>query len=329
MDKNSLELLYWVEQDLRDISKLIIPKKEYKFLPPMIKDINSISPLMDYIYVIEKFLGSRIIPYKYRIIYSDQFNVTKLDKKSLERLRLLKSLLTRGNKRINDRSYNFLPRSTKSYFRSEYANSKEYRFSPDYNSEFFGIKHFHLNGPSDDDLIFFSTKEDMIFLLKIGTHKNLYDKGNVECIVRNYPELVEHNQILKLDGILPGEDLSVEKVKALWTAGINVSFLIDGAAYTGMPQTFARINSRITTILQNITYQIERFMTNFISELVLDNSVDINGLKFSIKRSNPSIKNGQIEVFEETTSKTGNLYIPYLDLIAVLEYMCIEQNNDA
>lgn len=267
--------------------------KEIKYLPKASDIDKSWQPLGDLVFVIERFKMSKIIPYKYNIVYSSKYGELSLEDNTIKSLNKLKLLLTNGDGEINNSSLGFLPKSSKQYFTDYYGTSK--RYNVDFANQFLGIKHFHLDkdNRNKEVLLYYLTVKNKIYFLKIGDHKDLYQQTIIETIVNEFPELLNDLSIAAMPDMPIGKDYkySVNEVKEIWGKGGNVSFLINNSYYTScVPQTFSKLNTQTIFIVQNIYFQIDLQLRRFLHYLnekypEKNNDFDIESLTFNCEEN--------------------------------------------
>ena len=269
----------------------------------------SISPftwLHEFVFVIEKYLNSKIPQAKYKIIYSSVYSAKNLHKNSLKNLERLERLLKKGDISVNSPSFGFLPPSSKKYFISENLNV-------DFANQFYGINHFHLcnDDRNRDKLLYYVISDDKIYFLTLGGHNELYSQGNIEIIVREFPHIAAKLGIMKMPDMPVDSsfEYSVEQLKKQWTSGGNSSFIIDGAYYTTIhPQTTSQLNTDIIYISNNIMYQFETGLKKFKSELN-----EVNRILPLCYEDNSLVKNGNILIGDEICKNAKEIKIQYLE----------------
>ncbi|MCK4911672.1 MAG: hypothetical protein KAR83_08510, partial [Thermodesulfovibrionales bacterium] len=118
-------IIDYIGRELRQVALKILPKKQVKYLS------TSQSNLLEYVYVIEKYLSTRVLPVKYDVFYSSK--VKKQDKyiENKNRIDTFVSYLKDADLRINSPSENYLPRSYKTFLSANPNQSDKYRYNPD------------------------------------------------------------------------------------------------------------------------------------------------------------------------------------------------------
>ena len=262
--------------------------------------------LHEFIFVIEKYLNSKIPQLKYKVIYSSVYSTVGLHQNSLKKLQQLESLLQQGDISINLSSLGFLPPSSKKYFNSG-------NFNVDFTNQFYGIKHFHLcsDDRSRDELLYYVLDGNHIYFLSIGGHSKLYDQRNIEILVHDFPNTASKNGVMIMPDMPIGEvyTYSVDHLKRQWINGCNSSFVIDGSYYTTIhPQTTSRLNTEIINISNNIIYQYQTALNDFKTRL--GKEYRIVPLCFE---DNSIMKNEVILIGDEISKTAIEVRIPYLE----------------
>jgi hypothetical protein len=310
-----MEALYGIYKSMKDRVEQILPSSQRTNLV-FNKEYNySDSPftwLHEFIFVIEKYLNSKIPQTKYRIVYSAQYSAENLHENSIKKLQQLEKLLQNGDVTVNLPSLGFLPPSSKSYFKSG-------NFNVDFTNQFYGIKHFHLcsDDRNRDELLYYVINESKIYFLSIGGHSKLYDQENIEIIVREFPDIAAKLGIVKMPDMPVDSsfEYSVQQLKEQWTSGGNSSFLIDEAYYTTVhPQTTSRLNTEIINVTKNIIYQYETALNSLKSKLVEE--YRIVPLRFE---DNSLMRNGVILIGDETSKMAVEVRITYLEKLEVVD----------
>lgn len=269
----------------------------------------SISPftwLHEFIFVIEKYLNSKVPQANYTIIYSSVYSTENLHENSLRNLQQLETLLKTGNSSVNKQSYGFLPPSSKEYLKAG-------NYNVDFTNQFYGIKHFHLcsDDRKRDQLLYYVLDGDCIYFLSIDGHSKLYDQENVEILVREFPEIASKVGIKKMPDMPVGDSfrLSTEELKKHWISGLNSSFIIDGPYYiTAHPQTTSRLNTDIINLSNNIMYQFEHALNEFKTKLGEEKSI----ISLCFEDDN-LMKNGIVLIGDEISKNAVEVRIPYLE----------------
>jgi hypothetical protein len=283
--------------ELSSCCKLILHEKELNYLSEKKYDRKTI---INYIYIIERYLDTKVFPQKYNIYKSSKFKVESLNEVHKKSLDCIEKLLKAGDPAINSYSRNFVPNSIKNYFKD---SGKE--LVKDFCGSIWGIKHLHLNPHNknnDDTLLFYAAFKNNFYFIKIGKHDDLYKKDVVEIVVNEFPDILkELNIFFMLDIIPPSKEYcyTPEKVKELWKAGSNISYIINNRYYfTSKGQTFSKIGDNIICLYQKIIDQVETQMKSFISDL---EKVDNNKTpEFTISKDE-RIENGVFEIIEKNS----------------------------
>lgn len=303
-----MKSIYSIYKSLKDRVEKILPINQQKS-PIFSEDYDfTISPyawLHNFVFVIEKYLNSKVSHRKYEIIYSSKYSTQHLDEKSLKNLYQLETLLKKGDVSVNNPSYGFLPSSSKSYF-------KDCDFNVDFTNQFYGIKHFHLcsDDRSRDELLYFVIYEGEIYFLTIGGHNKLYNQENIEILVREFPQIASKVGIHKMPDMPIGEPFqySVDQLKKQWVRGSNSSFIIDGDYYISIHlQTTSHLNTQIKQISDNIFFQFEKQLNSFKTKLGEDNKI----ISLSYE-DNSLVKNGVVLIGDEISKNAEEINIPYL-----------------
>jgi len=306
----------------------IVPPKEVKFLPKSTDLDKSYIPFCDLIFIIERFIDSKILPKKYEIIYSTKFADSVLPDKAQNNLKQLKSKLTSGDVSINKLSAGFLPKSTKNYLLDYFGTTDNKRYIVDFTNQFFGIKHFHLDSynRNDDILLFYVALIDKIIFLKIGNHNDLYKQDLVENLILEFPEVIGQLGIAAYPDMPIGEKYkySTDEIKNTWISGGNVSFLVNKQYFTSCnPQTLSRLNTNVVSIVQNVYYQIEENLKQFISQLNIAPNFVINELEIEplLYEDNQLFHGCNILIGEKNTKIATEIRIDYLCKLDFLDMM--------
>lgn len=270
--------------------------------------------LHEFIFVIEKYLNSKVPQAKYKIVYSSRYSTENLHESSLKKLQQLEKLLQNGDVSVNLPSLGFLPPSSKNYFNSG-------NFNVDFTNQFYGIKHFHLcsDDRKRDELLYYVLNGSHIYFLSIGGHRKLYDQENIEILVREFPEMARKIGVVKMPDMPVGQPFrySVNQLKKQWTSGSNSSFIIGDSYFTTIhPQTTSRLNTEIINISNNIVYQYETALNSFKSELAEE--YRIVPLRFE---DNSLMRKGVILIGDEISKTAIEVRIPYLEKLEVVDQL--------
>lgn len=299
--------------ELHGCCNLILHEKEFNYLSEKKYDIKTI---MDYIYIIERYLDTKVFPQKYNIYKSSKFRVESLNEVHKKSLDCIEKLLKAGDPAINSYSLNFVPNSIKNYFKD---SGKE--LVKDFSGSIWGIKHLHLNPQKHDEfLLFYVVVENNFYFIKIGKHDDLYKKDIVEIVVNEFPDILGKLNIFTLPDISsPSKEptYTVDEVKEIWKTGGNVTYFINDNYYASSKgQTFSKIGDNIIYLFQNMSYQVG----DQVEKVLLDlNEVKgINDLKFIISKD---MKKGEFLIVEEDGEYKKEIKIDYLRAIYYVRHL--------
>ena len=322
-----MEIRNYIFELLNERVIQILPKGEIKYLPKVSDLDSSIVPFYDLIFVLERFLKSKILPIKFEIIYSSNFDSSKLPNKVIGNLRKLEKMLSTGDIKVNDSSLGFLPKSAKKYLSNPYGSTNKRRYIVDFTSQFFGIKHFHLDSYSTGKniLLYYVIVNQKMFFLKIGTHKDFYTKTLVENLIYEFPEIINDLGIYAMSDMPVGKkyEYSNDEIKDIWTSGGNVSFYINNQYYTSAnPQTFSRLNTEVIDIARNIIYQFEESLRQFKLKLnngrELNNAIEIVPLRYD---DGEFFKGGNILIGDKISKIAVEIPIDFLNKLRYIDVM--------
>jgi hypothetical protein len=250
--------------------KKIIPNNEIKYMPKVEGIYKSHRTLCDLVYVLERFVNTKVLPYEWEIIKSSKFDTSLLSEKSKQNLDRLQKMLIIGDVKVNSPSYGFLPKTSKKYYETNEDDKSKRRYQVDFSNQVFGIKHFHLDShdKNEDKLLFYTTLDQKIFFLSIGCHEDIYTDKNLKILIEEFENVLPHLGIQPMDitiGSKPSN--SKEEVQKMWTSGLNVAFIINGQYYScSNYMTFSRIDTETILKVQGIYYEIQQGIkkgTNF------------------------------------------------------------------
>lgn len=318
-----MEIRNYIFELLKERVIQILPKEEIKFLP-LVSDLDSsIVPFYDLIFVLERFLKSRVLPMKYEIVYSSNFNDSMLPDEAISNLRKLEDMLLKGEPTVNDFSLGFLPESAKSYLLCHYGSAQKRRYLVDFTFQFFGIKHFHLDSynKKEDILLYYVTVNQKMYFLKIGKHKDLYTQSLVENLIYEFPEIISYLGIYPMSDMPVGEkyEYSIAEMKNTWISGGNVSFHINNRYYTSVNlQTFSRLNTEVIDVTRNIIYQFEKSLRQFNLQLNENNIIEIVPLKYE---DGEFFKDGNILIGDKASKTAIEIRIDYLERLRYIDVM--------
>lgn len=289
------KLIELIEKIYINFSIQILPKKEHKFLPPLLKQRLNLDIFLDYLFVLDKYKtyfheGNIEI-----IKYSNYF-----DRECLPET--INELILSG--KIKEFVNFYVQKSAKSFFTEHFKISKK-RYNVDFLSTFFGIRHFHLNSKSDDTLVFYTISDNILFFLKIGNHKDIYSKSLLKDFITEFPNIAEKNGIYELKGILPGKELSADETKKIWISGGNTYITINEKTYFGGLNSTAKLSGKYITQLQNLIHEVE-YISSFLAE---DKEISIDDYEFEILKINDSDLLESIIISSKRDNKTYLLNI--------------------
>lgn len=318
-----LEIACFIFELLDQRVKAILSEKEKNYLPDILDCEKSWQPLCDLVFVIERFINSRVFPRQYEIVYSSAFDDSNLSHEVRGNLVDLKDLLQKGSDDINNRQSGFLPKSSKQYFNTKYGNTTKKRYIVDFTNQFFGIRHFHLDShdKKEDVLLYYALHGGKIYFLKIGGHDDLYKQDIVESLIHEFPELLNHLEIGYMPDMPVGNDYkyTIDEMRCAWVSGGNVSFKFNNLYYTSTsPQTLSRLNARIIEIVRNIYREIELQIKQFISYL---EEKYPNITESEIEPIDYYVETNAIIVVDEITKEGFEMKIPYLNILNYIDVL--------
>ncbi len=322
-----MEIRNYIFELLKERVIQILPEKEIKYLPVVSDLESSIVPFYDLIFILERFLKSKILPVKYKIIYSSSFSDSMLPNKAAINLRILKEMLLTGDATVNNFSSGFLPKSAECYLLDYFGSTQKRRYIVDFSSQFFGIKHFHLDSynKKEDILLYYVTVNQKMYFLKIGTHKDFYTQALVENLIYEFPEIINHLGVYSMPDMPVGEkyEYSIAGMKKTWISGGNVSFHINNQYYTSVnPQTFSRLNTEVINITRNIIYQLEKSFRQFNLQLnennELNNAIEIVPLKYD---DGEFFKEDKILIGDKISKTATEIRIDYFERLRYIDGM--------
>jgi len=315
-----MKLENFIFEQLYQRAALIVPPKEIKNLPKASDLDKSWIPLSDLIFVIERFLNTRLQNKNFEIILAKSYTEIGLNAKSISNLNRLKKALVNNVNIINNPSSNFLPPSSKSYLQVDSNVITRNRYNVDFINDFFGIRHFHLAEHKDDTLLFYSIFNDKIYFLKIGQHIDIYEQATVEILVNEFPELSNHLGIVAMPDMPVNNNHKYlpREVADIWRAGGNVSYIINDKYYTSCyGQTFSKLNTRVVGITQKILFQIGFYVKHF-NNYLKDNYPEIN-VGFDIEPLIYDSEANIIEIGSTLTKDSVEIKIDYLHKLKLLD----------
>ena len=312
----NVEILLFLEKSLKETVSLFLPKSELPLLPPDYLQGNSPEVFFDYIFVIEKLLNTHVIPGYYFPLYSSKIMSFLKDGTLKNKVKKLVRYFETGDKRVNDKSVNILPKSSYRYFNDAF-HSKKNRYVIDYVCDAYGIRHTHLTSQNDDCLLFYALTEKNILLLSIGKHKDIYENDNLRILIKEFPEFLDILGINELTGVDPGIEENGEWKKQAWESGISSLVAIDGKTYVPSMasfRSFSGISIAINTIVQNIIYQVNKSSIEIIKTLDKDYNLFVKKAK-----SKMTLKYGYIYIGDRITNKEWSIYIAYFEKYRLIE----------
>lgn len=264
--ENIIRKALWdkVFTELHTVCKSIIPKEETR-LPTVFECNTNKFNIYTYLFVIDRFLTSTIIPNKYEVDISTSIQNTTLSAVHRKSFEEIKNLFEKGDPSINYRSKGFVPNSQKNYFR---ASGNKY--VKDFSSSIWGIRHLHLNPSNKDNfLLYYVIVKSRVYFIKIGNHEDLYKKDILEILVNEFPETLDQLGIVNLSELIPSDhEYSPEEVKGMWIAGYNILHTINGRCYSSCNLMLTNtLSIRFSPISRNISDQIENLITLFMLKL--------------------------------------------------------------
>ncbi len=306
----------FIINELYIFSKLIIPKNEIKLLKS--RELSKES-IYQYLFIIDRYLSNKILPFKYNIYKSSKFKVDELDDVHKKSLECIEKLLRDGDNSINSRSRNFVPKSYKRYLKD---GIKE--IVKDFSGSIWGIKHLHLNPKKHDDvLLFYLTSGDNFYFIKIGNHSDFFRKDALEIFVNEFPDVVPKTNIICLSNTPGGDfDYKPEEVETLWKAGANISYSINGKYYTSINlQTASTYDSKFCDFTNAISFPLEKQLEGFLLELQKFKKID----DYEFITEEDSLKFGTFFIKERNSGYKKLIKIDYL---RNLEYVrCFKRLN--
>lgn len=301
----------FVINELYTCSKLIIPRNEIKLLKNRALSKESI---YQFLFVIDRYLSNKILPFKYNIYKSSKFNIDELDDVHKKSLECIEKLLRDGDISINSRSRNFVPKSYKHYLKDDIKEIVK-----DFSGSIWGIKHLHLNPKKHDDvLLFYLTSGDNFYFIKIGNHDDFFKKDALEIFVNEFPDVVEKTNITYLKDISHTEcNYTPKEVEDLWKAGGNVSYSINGKYYVSLnPQTVSTYDSNLCDFTNAISIPLEKQLEAFLLELQQFEKIDA----YEFITEEDSLKFGTFFIKERNSGYKKLIKIDYLRNLEYVRY---------
>jgi hypothetical protein len=304
------EILLFLEKSLKKTVLNFLPKKEIPLLPPNYLQVNTPEVFFDYIFVIEKLLSTHVIPDYYSPLYSTKIIPFLEDVFIKDKINRIVKYFETGDKMVNDKSVNILPKSSYRYFNDTFSGKKR-RYVIDYECDDYGIRHTHLTGQNDDCLLFYVLTNKNVILLNIGNHKDIHKNNNLRILLYEYPEFLDILGIHELTGISPGIEEGWEEIKMGREKGVSSLPTIDGKTYS-MPmaafRSFSGTNFAIHNIFQNIIFQVNNASIKILKSIGKEHNLYVKRAKSKL-----SIEYGYIYVGDRLTNKEWAINIPYFE----------------
>ncbi|AEF86978.1 hypothetical protein TREPR_3114 [Treponema primitia ZAS-2] len=316
-NKIKQSIFNFLDMETRKIVLSILPNNEWRFLPPNFSDSNSIEIFEDYFFVIEKFLNTHIIPQKYYIFHSSKLKNQLMENSDIEtQLKKRIKYFQCETKKINDRSYNFLPNSAYTYYTDESKDKNHRKYINDFLFNSFRIRHFHLVKNKDNDLIFYVIFKDNLYLINKGNHNSIYEEETPKILIEEFPELLEPLGIHKLSSANdPGYPCWGKELECQLKNGRSVIPLINDCLY--MPALMSRDGmdsqpfSILITILKKLDIQIDKMLT-----LLKNSQQDIF---IAEENSKMSLKLGGIYIADRNSNFEYCIGLPYFKNLQLVD----------
>jgi len=310
--KLKIELHRFIDNELHKVAYDILPEKERRYFETV--------DVLESIFIIEKYLYGVIYPQKWRIKYSSSFSHPKYSN-TAKRFKQIEKFLKEGDIRINLKSFNYLPKSSRQYLKAHKSDSRR-RYVVDFSNSFFGVKHLHLNQKHNDELIFYTNDSDTIYFLHSGSHKDIYDKRNVEIIINEFPDLLDILRIFSLPELMTGDhEYKTEEIKKLWESGLSVLLNINGTLYSGVPQTFSNITISNINTAQNLFFQLENQLEQILNHLKSAGEEKNIDLRLLRSKSKLSIRYGYICYRERSSGQEFPIYPHFLKNVSIANHL--------
>ena len=314
-----MNIIEYIFNILSERVKQILPNRELKFMPKVEGIYKSHKTLCDLIYVIERYINTKVLPYEYEIIKSTEFDTSLHSKKSKQKLDKLQKMLTKGDIKVNSPSFGFIPKTSKNYFETYEEDKTKWRYQVDFSNQFFGIKHFHLDShdKSEDKLLFYTILNQKIYFLSIGGHSDIYTDRNLRILVNEFEHILPHLGIQPMDNNIVNTEpkFSEQEIQKMWTSGLSISFVINGQYYTCRNyMTSSRIDTETITIVQGIYYQVQQGIKNRNSKNTTNNEVVVCS-----KQDSDKLASGIICMKESQTK--FEISVEYLKRLRLVDYL--------
>lgn len=192
-------------------------------------------------------------------------------------------LATKGDQLLNDSNLNkadrFAPESINYYFDSDG------RYHSDFLLDSLGIQHFHIgyDKKTDDNLIFTIRQGTNLYLLAIGTHRDMYIENEQSVLhqaLREFGPQYYDNSILKMEmdlGKRPHDAITLDHIKKMKAAGLTTLFTAsDGTVrMSDLGISTARVPTRVVL-------DVNRIIRELVFYLYGENLSVIDGDRFRI-----------------------------------------------
>ncbi|GHV67076.1 hypothetical protein AGMMS49928_03290 [Spirochaetia bacterium] len=289
----------------------LLSSEQATLLPPTVKECGQ-NIFYDYLFIIEKYLGTHIVPCQYSVLYSSIVCNLIKDNQYAPQIKKIKKLFTSADVRINDISYNRLPVSANRYFDAAY-NTKR-RYVNDYIFHSHGIRHMYL--VNREILLFFVIIKDKVIFLNIGKHEIIHDSINLEILVKEFSEYLSYLGINNLPGIDPGINLSVKEIKKGRKNNISYPPSVDNVLYLPALYSFVGININIDNmVFDEIINPVQKGIKDFITYLLENN----HNICIERGKSKQSIRYGGIFLCDRYSKKEYCLGLPYFKKIQLID----------
>ncbi|MCT4665306.1 MAG: hypothetical protein N4A45_08765 [Flavobacteriales bacterium] len=320
-----MNVVEYIFHQILERVKRILPEREIQYMPDVSGIYSSYRALTDLVFVTERYLQTKVLPIKWKIIKSSQLKTEGLSKKSKENYESLITHLEEGDINVNSNSLGFIPKSSKRYFDTFEGDNEKWRYRVDFTNQIFGIRHFHLDNHNtrEDSLLYYVTVNDVMYFLSIGGHNDLYTDRNLKILIHEFDFLLPVLGIASMPDMPFGENpnYSIDDVRKMWVSGLNVSFIINDKYYTSTKlQTFSRVNTEIIRIIQNIYYQIQTGLKEHIEE---NSNTEII---VSENQNFENLKNGIIKLEKMGVDDEFEISVDYLRILPLIDYL-IENMN--
>jgi hypothetical protein len=319
-----MEIMEYIFSIFSERVRKILPTREVKFMPDISGIYKSYKTITELIFVLERYLDSRIFPTKCEVIKSKKFDDSKLSVNQKRNLDRLIKMLEEGDVNVNNPSYGYLPNTTKYFFEAYEGDTDNWRYQVDFSNQVFGIRHLHLDtqNKKQDLLLFYVYIVNKIYILRIGSHRDIYTKLNLKVIVEEFQMLLPFLRIFSYPDMPMDDDsdLPPDEVKKLWINGLNVSFKINDRFYTSSNlQTFSRMNSANIHLVQNLYFQVQHGLKEFTvtddsdDKIIVADNQDLN-----------KIYQGYVKMINYKDNEEFEIQISYLMRLRLVD--CLLEN---